>query len=211
MAAKRMSAQQRRMEILEATVRVVARKNYDRATMSAIAKEARINEALIYQHFKNKQDLQVSMLDHIMEQVLQIMKAARELQTPSLGAIRSFGRSYHRTVLLETDKLRCVIKAITADDEKVRERVWNIIEFFQHFIRDQLNRISERGELDPELDKDMTAWVILATTWMLSILAALDKQREVPEERVDAIVRYLERRLRPEKNPAEAQGILGQD
>jgi AcrR family transcriptional regulator len=202
MAAKRLTAEQRRREILEATARVVARKNYDRATISAIAREARINEALIYRHFQNKQDLELSMLDHILEQVLEIMRAARELQNPSLGAIRSFGRSYHRTILMETDKLRCVIKAITADDEKVRERVWSIIEYFQRFIRDQLTRISERGELDPELDKDMTAWVILATTWMLSILAALDKAKEVPEERVDAIVRYLERRLRPENAPA---------
>lgn len=43
----------------------MAKLNYDRATTALIAKEAKINQALIYKHFKSKTDLQIAMLDHI--------------------------------------------------------------------------------------------------------------------------------------------------
>ena len=69
LAGKRMTAEERKQSIIDATIRVVSRLNYDRATTALIAKEAGVNEALIYNHFKSKQELQVATIFQPFDQV----------------------------------------------------------------------------------------------------------------------------------------------
>lgn len=57
MQKKRITGEKRRELILEAALEVFSEKGYDGSTIKKIAERAQINQGLIYQHFKNKQDL----------------------------------------------------------------------------------------------------------------------------------------------------------
>jgi AcrR family transcriptional regulator len=57
MFKKRISGEKRREAIVEAALEVFSEKGYDGSTIKKIAERAQINQGLIYQHFKNKQDL----------------------------------------------------------------------------------------------------------------------------------------------------------
>src|SRR5258706_3008133 len=58
----RMSCDERKGQILEAVRKVFSRKGLEGATSKELAKEAGISEALLYQHFKSKEDLHRAML-----------------------------------------------------------------------------------------------------------------------------------------------------
>jgi TetR/AcrR family transcriptional repressor of bet genes len=57
--------QQRRAEILQAFMRVVARQGYARATMSQVAADAGLAAGLIHYHFESKQELLVELFRYI--------------------------------------------------------------------------------------------------------------------------------------------------
>ncbi len=56
---------QRRQQIVEATVRVMARSGFDGASVQAIAKEAGLSAGLLHHHFSRKQDILYAVLEHL--------------------------------------------------------------------------------------------------------------------------------------------------
>jgi AcrR family transcriptional regulator len=62
-AKKRLTAEQRRAEILVAAGEVFAQRGYHQSSIDDIARAAGISKALIYEHFASKQDLYASLLE----------------------------------------------------------------------------------------------------------------------------------------------------
>ena len=65
---RRLSADERRLAILDAAQDVFAVSGYHGSSIDEIAQAAGISKALIYEHFPSKKDLHVSLLDkHVQE------------------------------------------------------------------------------------------------------------------------------------------------
>ncbi len=72
----------KRKRILEAAVKVFARKGYFAARVSEIAKKAGVADGTIYLYFRNKEDILVKLFDEVMaEHVQQVRAAVRALPT----------------------------------------------------------------------------------------------------------------------------------
>ena len=65
--ARQPNTELRRAEIVAAMLPVMARHGYERATIQAIAGEAGLAPGLIHYHFKNKQEILVSLVESIAE------------------------------------------------------------------------------------------------------------------------------------------------
>ena len=63
--ATRLSARDRRQQILEVASWIFARKGYQGATTREIAEEAGVNEALLFRHFPSKESLYWTMLEEL--------------------------------------------------------------------------------------------------------------------------------------------------
>jgi AcrR family transcriptional regulator len=61
----RLSARDRRQQILEVASRIFARKGYQGATTREIAEAAGVNEALLFRHFPSKESLYWTMLEEL--------------------------------------------------------------------------------------------------------------------------------------------------
>lgn len=57
-------------KIMETALREFADRGYDGARMDRIAADAGVNKALIYYHFKSKEELYVATIDHIFDKAL---------------------------------------------------------------------------------------------------------------------------------------------
>lgn len=64
----RLTARDRRQQILEVAFGLFARKGYDGATTREIAEEAGINEALLFRHFSSKENLYWTMIEEVCQQ-----------------------------------------------------------------------------------------------------------------------------------------------
>jgi TetR/AcrR family fatty acid metabolism transcriptional regulator len=66
------------LRILDAAIRVFARKGFYNSTIADVAKIAEVAEGTIYLYFKNKDDLLISIFEHSMD--LFILEAQKELE-----------------------------------------------------------------------------------------------------------------------------------
>jgi AcrR family transcriptional regulator len=68
--SRRLSAADRRRTILDAALLLFAQRGYDAASMDDIAAEAGITVAVIYSHFKSKEELHASVLNEQWQNVI---------------------------------------------------------------------------------------------------------------------------------------------
>lgn len=66
----------RRTQILEAAARVFARKGFDAATISDVARAAKLAEGSIYNYFRSKEDLLIHIPQHLVRPALVPLLAA---------------------------------------------------------------------------------------------------------------------------------------
>jgi len=201
MKRKRLTAEERKLSILEATMRVVSRLNYDSATIALIAKEAKINQALIYTHYKSKLELLLAMLDYIGLSLLE-RYAANPLSNETTGEMTSFqafSQLYHNNRDEEGRFRSCVVKAMVSIDPRIREKAWEMIQLEIDFIRKGLDSDMKRGCYEDEFDTDIASWWIVANDLLFSTLYIMGKTDAIPKERVFESIRYTEEKLKPKK------------
>ncbi len=205
MKRKRLTAEERKISILEATMRVVARLNYDSATIALIAKEARINQALIYNHYKSKQDLQLGMLEYIYKTILQ-RYTSNPLNSDAfkeMTSIQAFAYLYHNNRQEEGRFRSCVVKALVAIDPKIREKAWGIVNEEHTFIVGGFTDDLKKGYYEKDFDIDTAAWWVIACDLLFSALYIMGKTDVIPKERVFESLKYTEDKLKPFKKPSE--------
>ena len=74
MPQKRLPADERKKQILKSAVNIFARTNYQTKRMSDIAHEAGISEAMVYKHFKSKNEIYIEVLKHMSTRILTFWK-----------------------------------------------------------------------------------------------------------------------------------------
>ena len=62
---------ERRQQILEAALHVFAQDTYHGASMAAVAKKAKISKGLIYNYFKSKEEISISLVVDVFDEVME--------------------------------------------------------------------------------------------------------------------------------------------
>ena len=82
-SARRALTEERSAQILDAAAKVFAAKGFERATISDVARSAGLAEGTIYNYFKNKNDLLVSLPHRIIEPTVESVSEQFATSTPS--------------------------------------------------------------------------------------------------------------------------------
>lgn len=195
MSKTRMTGEQRRQSLIEATINVVARLNYDRATTALIAKEAGVNEALIYSHFKSKKDLQIATLDFLIDFRLKIYKSNPVFlpENRHQSIIRELNAQYLKMIQSpQINMFECILKAMFAIDPDIRAKGLECANKFQEFNRKNLIEDSKRGFFDQRFDPEIIAWEMLGKIMLVSTLAINEKFDEFGIDQIKTSIRYFE-------------------
>jgi AcrR family transcriptional regulator len=88
-ARVRLSEQQRRGQIIRATVEVVAQHGYDYASLARIAEEAEVAKGLVSHYFTSKDELMASTARVTMSELREMIAAQLDLTAPVPAVIRS--------------------------------------------------------------------------------------------------------------------------
>jgi TetR/AcrR family fatty acid metabolism transcriptional regulator len=172
MARKRTA--EKRQRILEAAVKVFARKGYFAARVSDVARQARVADGTIYLYFKGKEDILVSLFDEVMAE--HIARGREELATVEGVADRLLVIARHHLRLLGgTRDLAVVFQVELRQSTKFMER------FTAGWLQDYLAIISEvieqgqaEGSIRPELSRKLATKAFfgaldeMVTSWVLS-------------------------------------------
>jgi len=193
---KRMTADERRQSLIEATIKVVAKSNYDRATTAKIAKAAGVNEALIYSHFSSKKKLQLATLDYLVHFRLSIYSGNSVFlpENADKSIVQALNRQYlERLLSPDIDMFNCILKAMYAIDADIREKGFECSHALQQFIKHNLLEDARRGFFDStRFDPEIIAWEILGRIMLMSTLAINDKLDVYGRDNMETAVEYFE-------------------
>jgi AcrR family transcriptional regulator len=165
------SKQDKRRQLLDAAVRVFARKGYHTCRVGDIAEEAGVAHGLLYHYFTSKEEVLETIFRETWALMLETIVSVQEPDEPARESLRKTAAIVLRTWGNDPDLIRVLVREVTRSPHLQKE----IEEVDQAFktLRDIIQRGQERGEfrsdLDPEfaatvfygaLDEVLTGWVM---------------------------------------------------
>lgn len=137
--------------ILEAAVKVFARKGYTAATVSEVAREAGVADGTIYLYFKNKDDILVHFFRFKAQQVFDRFRAAVAAGTGANAKLRNLVRAHLSEFQKDPDMALLYMVETHQGRRAAEEQIRTMSKTYQ----DILSEILEQGQQEGVIRRDL--------------------------------------------------------
>src|SRR5580765_3348464 len=175
-------ATDRRRELVEAAVRVFARKGFHGSRVGDIAEEAGVAHGLLYHSFRSKEQVLQTIFRDAWQRLTIETDRIEASEIALREQLRRFARIYLGSWLVTPELIAVLVREIARSPE-VGDRVDEIRGLFQ-----ALQRIIEagrdRGEVRGDVDAQVAAWAVygaleeILTGWVLGQLPGEEEDVE---------------------------------
>ena len=118
-ATRRLTAEQRRRQLVAVALELFARRGYRATTMDDIAEAAGVTKPLLYQHFSSKRALYLELVDSIAQDLLTaIGRAVMQADGPRQQVELGFA-AYFQLVISHETEFRLLYGRDHADDQEL--------------------------------------------------------------------------------------------
>lgn len=197
----------RRREIVDATVRVMARRGWNETSIDEITREARVSRGLVSYHFKDKNELLSDVLKRVREMFLQQVREAIEAGTPPEEQMRCATRA--SLLMARTHPLPYEVflhfSTNGRTDPRLAEEVRALHAAYRDSCATTIRECQERGvyrrDIDPDAAaaKHMGGIIGLALQWIIDPGAFdLDEASELALEMLIGSLEIPGRAMAPE-------------
>ena len=178
---ERSTAQEdKRRLILDAAVRVFARKGYHTCRVGDIAEEAGVAHGLLYHYFRSKEELLETIFRETWRDLLDAVRSVEKTDETARERLAGIAKILLRAWRRDPDLVRVLVREVTRSSHLQR----NIAEIDEAFagLERIIARGQEEGEFKADLDPRMAAYVFygaleeILTGWVLGQLADGDDQ-----------------------------------
>ena len=182
----------KRRVLLEAAVRVFARRGFHAARVGDIAEEAGVAHGLLYHYFSSKEEVLETIFRETWADLLAAVRDVEESGEPAQEQLRQVAAILLRSWRRDPDLVRVLVRGVARSSELDR-RVGDVGDAFAAIER-IVRRGQEAGELRPELDARLTSVIFygaieeLLTGWVLELLPDSDEEVARAEQTVVEIV-----------------------
>ena len=187
MAAKSAAAlEDKRRQLLDAAVRVFARKGFHASRVGDIAEEAGVAHGLLYHYFKSKDQVLEAVFHENWSVLLARIESVEETDEPAADQIRHIAAIVLRTWLHLPDVVRVVIQEFGRSPE-LAERIGELTRPI-NVLQRVIERGIERGEFRKDVNPAFAATVVygsideLLTGWVLGRLPSAEEDVTAAEQ-----------------------------
>lgn len=183
-----MSAEDKRRLILDAAVRVFARKGYHTCRVGDIAEEAGVAHGLLYHYFDSKEELLETIFRETWTLMLDTIKGVEELGEPAREQLRKVAAIVLRSWRDTPDIVRVLVREVTRSSH-LQQEIQEVDQAFQ-----ALERIIAKGQADgdfrPDLDARLASFLYygaleeVLTGWVMGQLPDGDEDIALAERTV---------------------------
>ena len=182
----------KRQVILDAAVRVFARKGFHTSRVGDIAEEAGIAHGLLYHYFSSKDEVLRTVFSQAWSRLLAALHAVEAGGEPAPEQLRKVAAILLRTWRDEPDLVRVLVREV-ARSPHLAEQVDEVREAFL-VIQRVIERGQEEGTFRADLDPRLASWIVygsleeLLTGWVLGQLPDGDEEVARAERTVIDVV-----------------------
>lgn len=171
-----------------AAERVLAEKGYNQATISQVAKLAKVSEGTIYEYFKNKEDLLFSIAEERFREHLSALDEIFKIKAP-LRKLQHIIRYHFNLYLTQPDFLRVFLPNIQLNHNFYSSNAYKIFLEYTNILYPILEEGKEAGVFRKDTDNRvfknffLGAFCHMALRWMILETEAksYDKIHEIDE------------------------------
>ncbi|HEU5215434.1 MAG TPA: TetR/AcrR family transcriptional regulator [Gaiellaceae bacterium] len=186
MAEKSSAVEDKRRQLLDAAVRVFARKGFHASRVGDIAEEAGVAHGLLYHYFESKDQVLEAVFHENWSVLLARIASVEETDEPAADQLRHIAAIVLRTWLHLPDVVRVVIQEFGRSPE-LAERIGDLAQPIEAIER-VIARGIERGEFRQGIDARVAATVVygsideLLTAWVLDRLPSGEEDVAAAEQ-----------------------------
>lgn len=186
LAERTQGVEDKRRQLLDAAVRVFARKGYHASRVGDIAVEAGVAHGLLYHYFASKDQVLEAVFRENWSVLQARIASVEETDEPAADQLRHISAIVLRTWLHLPDVVRVVIREFGRSPE-LAERIGELAQPIE-VIQRVIERGIERGEFRKDIDPRVAATVVygsideLLTAWVLARLPAGEEDVAVAEK-----------------------------
>ena len=168
--ARKQPAEVRRETVLDAAIKVFARRSYHAAGTAEIAREAGISEPTIYRYFDSKRELYLAALERSGAVVRDTFAAIAARAPDAARALSAMGDWYAQMVIADPEYLRLRQRAIAeTDDAEVQTLLRSFYLEIHALVSEVIRRGREQGTLARAGTPEGQAWLFLAVGQILDL------------------------------------------
>jgi TetR/AcrR family transcriptional regulator, fatty acid metabolism regulator protein len=182
----------KRRILLDAAVRVFARRGYHAARVGDIAEEAGVAHGLLYHYFSSKEEVLETIFNETWTELLAAVRDVEESGDPARVQLRHVAAILLRSWRRQPDLVRVLVLEVTRSAQLGR-RVSDVRDAFAAIER-IVTRGQEAGDLRADLDPRLASVVFygaieeILTGWVLELLPDGDEDVARAEETVVEIL-----------------------
>jgi TetR/AcrR family fatty acid metabolism transcriptional regulator len=182
----------KRRLILDAAVRVFARKGYHASRVGDIAEEAGVAHGLLYHYFRSKEELLETISRETWRDVLDAVRAVEETDESARDRLGGVAKILLRSWRRDPDLVRVLVREVTRGSY-LQRRIDEIDQAFAGLER-IIARGQEAGEFRADLDPRMISYVFygaleeILTGWVLGQLDDGEDEIAAAEQTVIEVV-----------------------
>jgi len=174
-----MPIEQRREQVLDATIRIIARDGYEAVTIDAIARDCGITRPVVYSAYDGLGPLLHALLDRSQARALaSVVEILAEVTDPA-DFVRTGTRRLIETVRSDPDIWRPILGLTGNSPREVRDRV----EGDRDWIRGQIAGLL--GAVNSHVDAEVVAHIVVASLEHVARLAL--EERYDNERLIDSL------------------------
>lgn len=159
----RKSAEERKSEIVEATLRLADKVGPDRLSTAAIAKAVGVTQAAIFRHFPTKPDLWEAVAARIAEKLQRRWHAVEDEAAPPSDRLQALVVS-QLTVVQITPAIPAILFSheLHAENARLRKFYHGMVERLHGLITRTFDEGRRTGHFRPDLDTSDAAFLVIA-------------------------------------------------
>ncbi len=196
MVRMRMSAAERRRNILDAAAKVIGQSNYYEATTARIADEAGITEPTIYLHFPSKKNLFLELLDEIRELLMSIFNELGSQESDPLENLKKLAAAHYEFVTRHGELYKVVTMAASVNDPDVRDKLSHLYRDLRQFFIERLEEARAAGVLRPGIDPEAVSLLMVSWIGLVGTLRMVGEEGTITRENFEKVLEMTEQGLR---------------
>ena len=189
---KRLTAEERRKQIIKCAVKVFAMSNYRKTRVADIADEAGISEAMIYRHFPSKKSLFIEILQDMSGRMISRLQEEGNREENALEGIRNMAKTFYNLIVNHPYEVKVQFQAISEiDDREIADRLHRDHEDYMDFIRSVIERGIQQGTIKKDLDVDTLVLLMDGVGIFIELMKLLSFEQHVAETTVEKMTDHL--------------------
>ena len=183
MNVNRLSAEQRREQILTCCIDVLAKSNYQKMRVADIADLVGVSEAAIYKYFPTKKRLFLAVLKYMSDRLINSLISVIEAETDTIEALRKVATAFTNPEVNPPDHVRIRSKAIAeVDDSEIAGQLQYDHLRFVLLLRGIVENGVRQGVFRSDLGIDTTVLLLDAAGMFVETLKLLSLEGNTPGE-----------------------------